>query len=238
MNPKIRALYLDPVILGFTILMATVSVVLSLVDKTGKSQHKCARFWARGILALSGVTVRVKGLEHLDPEHTYVLASNHQSFFDIWTLLASLPLEFRFVAKESLFKWPFVGWHLRRAGHIAIDRGKTKRGLQALLGAVEKLKSGTSILVFPEGTRSLDGAIGPFKKGSMLIALKSGVPVVPITISGSRHCLPKNSAVPRPGVIDMVIGTPIDASQYFPNDLKRLTEDVRAAVVSNYIPSN
>lgn len=228
-----KAALLVPAALLFTAVMGSISLFCSLFDGSGRLQHACARFWARALIRLSGVEVQAYGLENIEPGRTYIFAANHQSYFDIWALLATLPVEFRFVAKKSLFKWPFLGWHLRRSGNIPIDRGDTRRALKTMLAAAEKIRAGTSIVAFPEGTRSANGAVAPFKKGVFFLALRAGVAVVPISISGSRQCLPKGSLLVRPGRIDVVIGKPIELGGYGQQDSERLAEAARAAVIGN-----
>ncbi len=222
-----------PAALLFTAVMGSISLFCSLFDGSGRLQHACARFWARSLVRLSGVEVRAHGLENIEPGRTYIFTANHQSYFDIWALLAILPIEFRFVAKKSLFNWPFLGWHLRRSGNIPIDRGDTRRALKTMLAAAEKIKAGTSIVAFPEGTRSTNGAVAPFKKGVFFLALRAGVAVVPVSISGSRHCLPKGSLLVRPGRIDVIIGKPIELDGYAQQDSERLAGAARAAVIGN-----
>ncbi|MBI1746681.1 MAG: 1-acyl-sn-glycerol-3-phosphate acyltransferase [Acidobacteria bacterium] len=232
---KAWSIIIVPLALILTALMATVSVLVSFVPGGKPWQFACSRAWARGLLALGGIRVRVHGLERISSGRSYVFVANHQSYSDIWSLLAVLPLEFCFVAKESLFHWPFIGWHLRRSGMISIDRRGMKETYRALLAAAEKIRQGTSVVIFAEGTRSIAGEIGPFKRGSLLVAIKAGVPIVPIAINGSRACLPKGSCLIRAGVIDMVIVDPISVADNGRADERQLTEMVRGAIVKHYV---
>lgn len=224
-----------PLALFTTAFMATVSVLLSILPNRRHWQFACSRAWSYLLLAMAGIRVRVSGLEHLDPNRSYVFVANHQSYSDIWSLFVALPREFCFVAKESLFRWPFIGWHLRRSGTISIDRRGMKETYRALLGAAEKIRNGTSVVIFPEGTRSVTGDIGPFKRGSLLVAVKAGVPIVPIAISGSRRCLPKGSCLMRAGIIDVVIGDPLPMACDGPTDERSATEHARAVILKNYV---
>lgn len=187
-------------------------------------------------MTLIQTKVNVSGLERIDPSKIYVFAANHQSYCDIWCLFACLPVRFKFIAKESLFKVPFLGWHLRLAGHIALDRKNTRKSIKVLINeAAEKVKAGSSVLIFPEGTRSINGEIGRFKRGPMLLAVAAGAPIVPIAISGSRRRLPKGSIVTNPGVIDVVICKPIDTQTYSTKDLNGLADRVREQILKHYV---
>src|SRR6516165_4682372 len=154
-------LFLIPAISLYTVVLGTVSLVSTLVDRSGDSGHRCARAWSWLILKTSGVRVTVDGLERLDPSRSYVFAANHQSIYDIPIVFASLPFQLRIIAKESLGRIPFMGWHLRRAGHLLVDRSNPGAGVVKKMARL--VAEGHSLIVFPEGTRSLDGAVGRFK---------------------------------------------------------------------------
>jgi len=224
-----------PLIYLNTILMGTLSLVASLLDRTGRLQHGCARIWAQLLLWSVLARVRVRGLEKINPSKTYLYVANHQSYIDIPTLFANLPVNFRIMAKMSLFSVPFLGWHLKRSGHIPIDRSSSKSGLKSLYEAAERVKSGTSLIVFPEGTRSIDGAIHEFKGGSFLLATRAGVPIVPITINGTRAVLKKNSWHLHPGRVEMIIHDPIDVSPYTAKNIEELARLTRDVIVSDFV---
>jgi 1-acyl-sn-glycerol-3-phosphate acyltransferase len=199
--------YLIPLISLYTIVLGALSVGSSLFERDGRFAHRCARTWSRLILATTGVRVHARGLERLDPDETYVFVSNHQSIYDIPILFAWLPFEVRIIAKESLGRFPFLGWHLRRTGHLLVDRRDPDR--QAILAQWKALvASGLSLLVFPEGTRSVDGRVGRFRAGSFLLALEAGLPIVPVSISGSRHVMGKGRLMTCPGDVVLTVHPP------------------------------
>lgn len=225
-----RAAVLDPIIIIYTGIMACISVFISLLDGTGRGQHACARLWARFVLWLCRTPVVVEGLENIPAGRPCVFAANHQSTYDIWILLACLPVQFRFTPKKGLFdKW-FLGWHLRRAGNIPIDRSNPKAALRSVRAAAERVRSGTSVLLFPEGSRSQDGRLLPFKKGGFMLAQLAGVPVVPIVICGTGAIMPKRSLIIQPGPVEMRVCAPIESSQYQPSQLDEFADAVRAAI--------
>jgi 1-acyl-sn-glycerol-3-phosphate acyltransferase len=199
--------FLIPVIGLYTIVLGTISILSSLWDRSGDFGHRCARAWSSLILKTTGVRVHVDGLERLDPTRSYVLAANHQSIYDIPILFASLPLQLRIVAKASLGSFPFLGWHLQRTGHLLVDR---KNPGADIVNKMKRLVSEShSLIVFPEGTRSVDGTLGRFKKGSFLVAIDAGLPVVPVSVSGSRHVMTKGRLMVRPGSVRVTIHEPI-----------------------------
>jgi 1-acyl-sn-glycerol-3-phosphate acyltransferase len=202
-------LFSTPLIAICTIVMGTLSLVASFFDRTGNSQHRLARAWARTLLAVCFVRVRVEGLEKLDPCGAYVFAANHGSFLDIPALLASLPQQFRFFAKKGLFRIPFLGTHLQRAGHLPVDRSSPRASLKSMQEAARIIRGrGVSVLNFPEGGRSAEG-LRQFKEGPAYIAIKAGVPVVPVAIVGLRELLPMGSIHLRSGAVVMRVGDPI-----------------------------
>ncbi len=232
----IRSLLITiPLIYLNTIVMGTLSLLASLIDRTGRLQHLCSRVWAQLLLGSVGARVTVRGAEKIDRAKTYLFVANHQSYIDIPTLFAKLPVNFRILAKQSLFSLPFLGWHLRRSGHIPIDRSSSKSGLKSLYEAAERVKAGASVVVFPEGTRSVDGAIHPFKGGSFLLATRAGVPIVPITINGTRAILVKNSWHLHPGKVEMIVHDPIDISGYSPKNVESLAQRTRAIIESDFV---
>jgi len=199
--------YLIPLISIYTIVMGTLSVGSSLFERNGRFAHWCARTWSRLILATTGVRVHARGLERLEPGRTYVFVSNHQSIYDIPILFATLAFQIRIIAKESLGRFPFLGWHLRRTGHLLVDRHDPDR--TAILDRWKNLVTrGLSLIVFPEGTRSVDGQVGRFRAGSFLLALQARLPVVPISISGSRHVMRKGRLMTCPGEVALTVHPP------------------------------
>jgi 1-acyl-sn-glycerol-3-phosphate acyltransferase len=219
----------------YTIVLGTLSILSTFVDSKGHAAHWCARAWAWLILATTGVDVSVTGLEQVKPGETYVFISNHQSIYDIPVIFASLPFQLRIIAKESLGRFPFLGWHLRRTGHMLVDRRNPDRA--GILGHAARLvEQGLSLIVFPEGTRSADGRVGRFKGGSFVLAIEAGLPIVPISISGSRHVMRKGRLMTCPGLVRLVVHEPMPVSRCPPSDLvqraRELAETVRSTVSS------
>ncbi len=229
-----RWIFIDPIIILFTGIMATISVFFSLFDGKGVLQHKCARIWAKFIIKVSGAQIEIEGLEKIDPNETYIIMANHQSYFDIWTLLAHMPFQFRFLAKDSLFKAPFLGWHLKRSGNIPIYRGEARKSVRSIKNAAQKVNSGISLCIFPEGSRSKDGIIKDFKPGVFYLAILSKKPILPVTIIGSRFLLPKGSIKIKSGKIKVIISNPIDTKEYTKKDMDTLILKVRETIVSNF----
>ena len=203
--------YLIPAITVYTVVLGTLSIGSSLFQSSGRFAHWCARSWSRLILSTTGVHVDVSGLERLESDRAYVFVANHQSIYDIPIVFWSLPYQIRIIAKESLGRFPFLGWHLRRTGHILVDRRHPNR--TAIFGRASKLmKDGLSLIVFPEGTRSRDGRVAPFKGGSFYLALEAELPVVPISIVGSRHVMLKGRLATYPGRVKLIVHAPIDTT--------------------------
>jgi 1-acyl-sn-glycerol-3-phosphate acyltransferase len=201
-------LWLIPAITVYTILLGTVSLASSLVDGRGYFAHGCARLWSWLILATTGVRVRVYGLDRLEPGKTYVFVANHQSIYDIPVIFASLPYQLRIIAKDSLGSFPFLGWHLSRTGHLLVNRKKLDaRGVFNWANALTS--KGLSLIVFPEGTRSETGRVGVFKGGSLYPAVQAGLPIVPLSVAGSRHVMKKGRLMTCPGEVELTIHDPI-----------------------------
>jgi 1-acyl-sn-glycerol-3-phosphate acyltransferase len=229
---KLRAyLIIDPLIVLATVVMGTLSMLASLFDPSGNRSHAVARLWSRILILVSGMKVRVEGLEKVPPGAGCVIASNHMSLMDTPLVLAHIPLEFRFLAKRGLFKVPFIGGHLRRAGHVSIPREDARGSLKAMSEAARMIRErGVSVLVFPEGGRSR-GPLREFKEGAAYIAIKAGVPIIPVAISGTRQVLPVGSFVIRPGPVSVRIGNPIPTTGLTLQDRQRLTAGVRTRIL-------
>jgi 1-acyl-sn-glycerol-3-phosphate acyltransferase len=217
-------LFSTPLIALATTVMGTLSLLASLVDRTGRTQHRIARVWGRMLLRFSFIRVRTEGLEKLDPNATYVFVANHASFMDIPAMLAYLPFQFRFFAKKALYKIPFLGGHLNRAGHIPVDRSSPRASLKSMTeGARIVAQSRTSVLLFPEGGRCPEG-LREFKEGAAYIAIKAGVPVVPMALVGMRRLLPMGSIHIRSGETILRIGDPIPTAGMALHDRTALNE--------------
>jgi len=207
---RLRAyLLIDPLIVLATLVCGTLSLLASTFDRSGRTQHALARAWGRILLTVSGVRVRVEGLEKLQPGGCYVLVANHRSYMDTPVMLAYMPLEIRFFAKQGLFRIPLLGGHLRRAGHLPVVRGNPRASLKSLSAGARLVRErGVSVVLFPEGGRS-PAELREFKEGAPYLAIKAGVPAVPIGIIGTRPVLPMHSFVVRPGQVTVRIGDPI-----------------------------
>lgn len=228
---KLRAwLFVAPLIVLVTAVCGTVSWLLALADRSGRLPHRVARIWARLLLRISGVRVRVEGLENIPPGGAYVFASNHLSLMDTPLVLGNISAEFRFLAKRSLFRVPFIGSHLNRAGHIPVEREDPRASLRTLAEAARLVQErGVSLLVFPEGSRTR-GQLGRFKEGAAYIAIKAGVPLVPLAVRGTADILPAGSLTVRPGEALLRVGRPIPTAGLPPHEHKRLTRLLRERV--------
>ena len=211
-----------PLIAVSTVLLATFSLICSIWDKTGRTQHAAACRWARFLLAVSFVRRRVYGAEKLDPNRSYVLVSNHASYMDTPAVLSSIPLQFRFFAKKGLFSIPFLGWFLTRAGHLPVVRGDARASLKAMSEGARLIRErGISMLLFPEGGRTLE-RMREFKEGAAYIAIKAGVPIVPIGLANTRRVLRMHSNIIYPGWIEIRVGDPIPTENLSLSDRGRL----------------
>jgi 1-acyl-sn-glycerol-3-phosphate acyltransferase len=223
--------FLIPAIAVYTIVLGTISLLSTLVDRSGDTGHRCARAWGWLILKTTGVRVDTEGLEKLNPKQSYVLASNHQSIYDIPIVFATVPLQLRIISKDSIAKVPFLGWHLQRTGHLLINRKNPGAGI---VKKMAKLVSGArSLIIFPEGTRSIDGTVGRFKGGSFLLAIESGLPVIPISISGSRHVMLKGRLMTCPGHVTLTVHDPVPTTGIGRDGARQLGERVRHIVAQN-----
>jgi 1-acyl-sn-glycerol-3-phosphate acyltransferase len=220
--------YLIPVVSVYTIVLGTLSLVSTLVDRSGDFGHRCARAWATLILKTTGVRVAVTGLDQLDSGRSYVFASNHQSIYDIPIVFAALPWQLRIVAKESLGRFPFLGWHLQRTGHLLVDRHNPGAGILKKMARLVADKR--SLIIFPEGTRSVDGTVARFKGGVFLLATDARLPVVPISIAGSRHVMKKGRLMVCPGEVTVTIHAPLATEGVTRDRVRAFAEHVREVV--------
>ncbi|RJR38546.1 MAG: 1-acyl-sn-glycerol-3-phosphate acyltransferase [Deltaproteobacteria bacterium] len=207
-----------------TIIGCSLTILFSFLDRSGRMVHRIARGWGQALLYFGRILAQVEGVEHLVPGQTYVFAANHRSNFDIYLLLALLPGEFAFVAKKSLFKIPLFGKALDRMGCIPVDRENIQQAIRSLNQAAARISRGNSIAIFPEGTRTLSPKLIPFKKGVFIMAQRSGQPVVPVAINGTRFIQPRGTIRVQPGPVKMVIRPPL-----FPQNFRR-KEQLMAAV--------
>ena len=214
------------------IVLASIGLLISLFTHKGADiLHSLGRLWSRIIFLAAGIRLHIRGQANIPRGEPAVFASNHQSQFDIPALYLALPIQFRFVVKQELFRIPLFGQAMKRAGYVPIDRSGGKNAVKSLREAVRRIQAGASVVVFPEGTRSPDGRLLPFKGGVLLLALRAGVPIVPVGIRGSHKVLPKGSLWVRSGTINVSIGIPIDTREYQGRGEKeRLVKRVQKAV--------
>lgn len=213
-----------------TILLGAFSFICSFGDRSGRAQHRIARLWGRLLLAVSFARTTVQGAEKLNPEASYVIVANHSSYMDIPALYSALSPEIRFFAKKGLFSIPLLGWHLKRAGHLPVVRGDARASLKSMSDGANLIrKLGISVLLFPEGGRTPKG-MRPFKEGAAYIAIKAGVPVVPVGLVNMRSVLPMDSLLLRPAAVEIRIGDPIDTTGMTLHDRGRLNEIMQERV--------
>jgi 1-acyl-sn-glycerol-3-phosphate acyltransferase len=223
----LRALLItDPLIILATIVMGSTNLVVSLFDEGGRKQLRVARSWSKLLLNIAGVDVTIQGLEKIDTTGSYVFVSNHASYMDTPVVLGHIPVQFRFVAKQGLFSIPFLGNHLKRAGHLPVPRDNPRDAVK-MMGEAGRIirERGISVLVFPEGGRSVEG-LQPFKEGAAYIAIKAGVPIVPVALDGTLQVLPMGSMHVRPGPVALRIGTPIPTANLKLQDRSELTRQL------------
>jgi 1-acyl-sn-glycerol-3-phosphate acyltransferase len=218
----IRSLLItDPIIIVATIIMGTISLIVSLFESAGRLQHQISQVWSRMLLKVSGVKMRIEGREKIDPAGVYVFVANHRSLMDTPVVLAHIPLQFRFLAKKGLFLIPILGTHLRRAGHLPVVKDNPRASLKSMNDAVRIIRErGMSVLVFSEGGRGTD-QLQDFKEGAAYIAIKAGVPAVPVAMTGTREVLPMGSMQIMSGVVELIFGEPIPTANL---TLKNRTE--------------
>ena len=227
--------FLIPAISVYTIVLGAASLVSILVDRRGYTAHGCARAWSWLILKTTGVRVAIEGLERVTPGTTYVFVSNHQSIYDTPVIFASLPYQLRIIAKASLGNFPVLGWHLKRGGHLFVDRRHPDRG-GILKRWRELVSKGLSLIIYAEGTRSRDGGVARFKAGSFLLAIQAGLPIVPLAVIGTRQVMPKGRLRTEPAAVRLIVHDPI-APPAIPDptirDAKALADRVHAIVADS-----
>jgi 1-acyl-sn-glycerol-3-phosphate acyltransferase len=229
-------LFTNLLIYFFTVTGGTISLIGSVFDAGGRWQHVCARLWSRLVLKISGIRVRVEGSEYINRHAPAIYCVNHQSAMDIPILFANLPVQFRFVAKRSLFNIPFMGWHMRRSGHIPVDRAHPHEAMKSMKMVAQEIRDGKSVLLFPEGHRSRNGQLQPFKAGSFYIAILSGVPIVPITINGTPRVLKPDTYHVRAGQTEMIVHPAVETQGLTIKDVDKLSNQVRGIIASRFVP--
>ncbi len=217
----------------YTLILGPPVIVTGLVSRTGKTPYSIGRFWAWLVMKTNRVKIRVEGLEKIERQRSYVFISNHSSNLDPLAVAWMLSHPLRFVGKNSLEKIPLFGWAARRARVIFIDRSDGPNAIAKINKAIRELKDGISACFFAEGTRSLGGKLQSFKKGGVVLALKARLPIVPITILDSHKLFPKKALRIKPGVMNIIVGEPIETSPYNEQDKDTVLEKVRSVISQN-----
>jgi 1-acyl-sn-glycerol-3-phosphate acyltransferase len=230
----IRTVFVWSSIVIATLVLGFFAFITYPFDRKGRVVHHYARIWGKVALLANRVKVKIEGVEHLNGKGPYIFMSNHQGSYDIFALLGHLPYQFKWLAKKELFSIPFFGWTMAAAGYISIDREGTRKTVEAMNVAAQKIQDGMSVVIFPEGSRSPDGSIQPFKKGGFTLAIKSKVPIVPLAISGSRDIMPKDKLSATPGEIRMFVGHPIETQHCSSRDRDPLMKKVRETISKNF----
>lgn len=235
LGSRLRSYFVwTPLVWLYTVVLGCVSLVVSLFDPTGERQQKVARLWSKMILWTVGARVQVEGLEKIDTSRAQVYVVNHLSAFDIPVLYTHLPFQFRILAKKELFRYPFMGWHLRRSGQIPVVLENPKASVRSLNLAVAAIRKGNSLVIFPEGGRSPNGQLQSFMGGAFYAAVKAQVDVVPIVLVGTYELLKMNSFHIKPGPVHMVVGSPISTVGMSTRDIAKITEQARHAIGELY----
>jgi len=229
----LRALLLIFSAVVYLAILSPPAFVSCLLDRSGRWPSFFQRLWVNWLLRTNGVRLKLRGIENLKKDQSYILVSNHASLLDIPAILSAFPFAVRFMAKKSLLWIPVFGWFLYFSGHILIERDSAKSALKSLKRASSALKKGISIIVFPEGTRSPDGEMKEFKGGAFLMAQHSKFPLVPVCISGSFEMLPRTGWCFRPGTIHLCIGDPIPTRDLSHRESRNLMERVRDNISQN-----
>jgi 1-acyl-sn-glycerol-3-phosphate acyltransferase len=209
-------------------------IIISIIPNSENRIHKIAKLWAKMLLLISNTKVEIIGKENILRGKPQIFMANHQSDFDILIVLGHIPGQFRWIAKKELFSIPIFGAAMKTAGYIEIDRQNHEKSMQSLDEAALRIREGKSVVSFPEGTRSRDGEIKAFKQGIFHLAIKSGIPIIPVSILGSGKIMPKRSLKITPGRVKLVIGKPIDVKNYNIENRHELIDQVRKVIIKNY----
>jgi 1-acyl-sn-glycerol-3-phosphate acyltransferase len=226
--------FYDPLIWLYTIILGMLSLISSLFDSSGAVQHGFARLWARMILGTIGTRISVEGLEKVDTSRAHVYVVNHTSAIDIPVLYVSLPFQFRILAKRELFRYPFMGWHLKRSGQIPVVLDNPKASIRSLQLAVTAVKNNMSLVVFPEGGRSEDGQLQAFMGGAFFAAIRAHADVIPMALVGTYETLKMNSFHIKPRPVRLLVGDPISTAGFSTRDTEKVAERARTVIADLY----
>ncbi len=216
-----------------TPIFGTPGTLFGLIDFSGDLSHLCGRWWSRTVCNLNGVKVEIRGGENVLRDSAQIFASNHQGYFDIFSLMGYLPVQIRWVSKRILFHIPFMGWTMSAARYVSVKREDRREAYKALMTTIGVIKKGKSVVIFPEGTRSPDGKVAEFKKGSLILAQRTGAPIVPVSITGSIRVIKKNSFIIRSGKIVVTIDKPIETKNLTKENQKVILQELRDTIIRN-----
>ncbi len=232
----LRNLFFIPIMLVDTIISACSAMVVGVFNRYSPINHSIVRNWARIIIRVSGSALEVEGIDHIKAGQSYIIVANHQSHLDIPVLASALPVPLKIISKKELFRIPIFGWGMWSAGMLSVDRSNRTKAVQTLNQAEAIIRrEHLSILAFPEGTRSEDGKIQPFKKGPIIVSINTGLPILPISVSGTRRILPKGRLFIRKGRIRVFIHPPVSSDQYTLQQRNELVKKVQDTVISQFI---
>jgi 1-acyl-sn-glycerol-3-phosphate acyltransferase len=228
----IRALLSTISFVAATIIGSVLAVMFGVIDKTGDWVLALARLWSRVILGVPGVKLELTMRARLEPGRPYVFMPNHASMVDIWAVFVTIPASFRFIAKKQLARIPLFGWAMAAGRFIFIDRQNAAKARRSMEEAARRIRSGQSVVIFPEGTRTRDGRLLPFKKGGFHLAMNSGAAIVPVAIRGTREVMPRGAALIRAGTVTVEVGEPIPTEGLTAADREALIARVRGRVAA------
>jgi 1-acyl-sn-glycerol-3-phosphate acyltransferase len=219
-----------------TMILCIPVIIAALVSRTGNLAFSLTKIWAYTMLAVSFVRTEIKDKAKIHKGQSYIIISNHQSQYDILALVTALGIQFRWFIKKEILKVPIFGYGLYAARNIYLDRSDTDKAIESINKGMDRLPKGASVMVFAEGTRSADGRIQEFKKGGFMAAIMRKLPILPVTVNGSRRVLPKGSLVVKPGKIQVVVGEPIETGDYTAETVQELMDTTRRTIMANFDP--
>jgi len=228
----VRSAIVWAIILVLTVLFGLPGIFAALIPPRGDWFLRFARGWARSVLAVAGISVRVLHGDRIERGKSFVVVANHESFCDILVLLATLPMQVRFLAKRSVFRVPVLGWSIAAAGFVPVDREDRSRSAATVEAALHRLQGGRSLVIFPEETRTPTGDLLPFKRGAAHLALRSGLPILPVALAGTYRVLPRGTLAITPGPVIMAVGNPIEVSGRSVRERGAVTRALREEIES------
>ena len=217
-----------------TIIWSTIVIIVTPINYKGKITDFVIKIWAKHVLAISFIKVKTVGIENIKDNQNYIYIVNHSSWFDILISLVAIPGSIKFVSKKQVFYIPIFGWAMWMAGYISIDRSRGIKAMRSIEKSAAKIRNGISVIMFPDGTRSKDGSIQPFKRGAFLLAAKTKVPIIPVTINGAEKVLPKDTLRLSGGTVEIVFDEQIPTIDIKSKDDElKLLEKVRNVIIKN-----